>query len=101
VCSAHLELYPTLFIVFYSCINSEVWKDFFASQGSLSAGENCPLAPPHGDLASMRQLDKSYIVIKVVVSVINFTEARSLKEKILRQICSVIGSDYMHFGWEM
>jgi hypothetical protein len=48
----------------------------------------------------MRQLDKSYtyIVIKEVVSVINFIEGRPLKDKILRQMCSVTGSDYMHFG---
>jgi hypothetical protein len=46
----------------------------------------------------MRQLDKLYIVINEVVSVINFIEARSLKDKILRQMCSDTGSDYMHFG---
>jgi hypothetical protein len=56
------------------------YDENFASQGSISAGENCPLPPPHGDLASMKQLDKSYIVIKEVVSVINFIEARSLKD---------------------
>jgi len=56
------------------------------------------LPPPHGDLAFMRQLDKSYIVIKEAVLVINFIEAGSLKEKILRQMCSDTGSDYMHFG---
>jgi len=100
MCSAHSESYSIHFIVFHSCISSEVWQDFFASQGSISAGENCPLPPPHGDLASMRQLDKLYIVINEVVSVINFIEARSLKDKILKQMCSDTGSDYMHFGWE-
>jgi len=70
------------------------------SQGSLSAGENCPLPPPYGDLASMRQLDKLYIVIKELVSVINFIEARLLRDKILRQICSDTGSDYKHEGGE-
>jgi hypothetical protein len=43
-------------------------------------------------------VDKSYIVIKDVVSVINFTEAKSLKDTILRKMCSDTGSDYMHFG---
>jgi hypothetical protein len=52
-CALHTKSYPILFIVLHSCISSEVRQDFFASQWSLFAGENCPLHDQHGDLASM------------------------------------------------
>jgi hypothetical protein len=61
----------------------------FCCQGSLSAGKNFPLPPQHGDLASKRQLDKLYIVIKEVV--IKFIEAKSLKDRFLGRCAQILG----------